>query len=77
MLTTNQYHKLLGLATLAIGRRQELSAIEKSLCGFLEARGVDEPDADTWAGEAVYNEGDDPVEATKRILDVLNLEVEA
>lgn len=75
-LTKNQYNELLGLATLALGRRQELNSIEGSICGFLKARGVEETDADTWSGELVFNEGDDPVAAVRRILDVLDLEVE-
>lgn len=76
MLTQDQYHSLLGLVTLGIDKRKEVTKIEESICGFLKTHGIEEGDADTWSGEVTYNEGDDPVAATRHILDVLNLEVE-
>jgi LDH2 family malate/lactate/ureidoglycolate dehydrogenase len=68
---------LVGLAAVVIRQRKDVDYTEKIIQRVLESHGVSEEDARTWTGELTYNEGDDPVEAVNRILDVLNLEVES
>lgn len=69
--------QLIGLATLVIEERKKLDRTEAAICGFLKEHGVDETDAQNWAGELVYNEGDDPAAAVERVLGVLDMKVEA
>lgn len=77
MLTQENKLELVGLSTLAITERDKLHRTEAAICGFLKRHGVDETEAENWAGELTYNEGDDPVAAVERVLKRLDLEVEA
>jgi hypothetical protein len=76
MLTQENKLELVGLATLGIQERDKLRRTEAAICGVLKRHGVNESDADSWAGELIYNEGDDPVMAVDRVLGILELEVE-
>lgn len=76
MLTQENKLELIGLSTLAIQEREKLRRTEAAICGFLKCHGVDETDADNWAGELTYKEGDDPTAAVERVLGILELEVE-
>jgi len=74
-MTESEKLQLVGLATLVIEERKKLDRTEASICAFLKEHDVDETDAQNWAGELVYNEGDDPAVAVERILSVLDLKV--
>lgn len=76
MMTQERKLALLGLVTLAIAERSRLNRLEETICGLLKLCGVGNLDAETWAGELVYNEGDEPIAAVNRVLDVLDLKVE-
>lgn len=77
MLTQDDKLKLMGLVSLVIEERKKLDRTESAICGFLKEHGVNESDASSWAGELVYNEGDDPQVAVDNVLRILGLEVEA
>lgn len=67
---------LVGLASLVIEERKQLDKTESGIVGFLKKHGVEERSASNWAGELVYNEGDDPVVAADSVLKALDIEVE-
>lgn len=77
MLTKERKLGLLGLVTLAITERGRLNRTEEAICGLLKLCGVEDTDAETWSGELVFNEGDDAIVATERVLGILELEVES
>lgn len=77
MLTQDDRLHLIGLTALVIEERKKLDRTEAAICGFLKQHGVDEHEAHSWAGELVYNEGDDAEAAVERTLTVLDLEVES
>jgi len=76
-MTQNDKLVLVGLTALVMGEREALDRTEAAIQKFLEGQGVSEDDARSWAGELVYNEGDDPIVAVDRVLGILELEVEA
>lgn len=80
-MTQNEKLVLVGLIALvngsaAIAECEALDRTETAIQKFLEGQGVSEDDARIWAGELVYNEGDDPIAAVDRALGILELEVE-
>lgn len=76
-LTQEERLVFVGLASLVIEERKQLDRTEAAVVGFLKKHGVDERQASNWAGELVYNEGDDPIKAADSVLAALDLEVEA
>lgn len=76
-LTQEERLVLVGLTALALEERKKLNSPEGAVCGFLKRHGVDETTAKGWAGELVYNEGDDPIVAADSVLASLGIEVEA
>lgn len=76
-LTQEERLVFVGLASLVIEERKQLDRTEGGIVGFLKKHGVDETQASNWAGELVYNEGDDPIKAADSVLESLGLEVEA
>lgn len=74
ILTQSDRLKLLGLATLGIAERKQLNRTEKIVQETLESLGISSSDAESWAGELVYNEGDDPIEAAESAMIGLGLE---
>lgn len=67
-LTQEERLVLAGLTALAIEERKKLNNTESAICGFLKRHGVDETEAENWAGELVYSEGDDPIKAANSVL---------
>lgn len=73
-ITAEERLGFVGLAALAIKERKQLDRTEGSIVGFLKKHGVDETKASNWAGELVYNEGDDPIKAADSVLESLGIE---
>lgn len=76
-LTEEERLVFVGLASLVIEERKQLDKTESGIAGFLKKHGIEERSASNWAGELVYNEGDDPVAAADSVLKSLGFEVEA
>lgn len=76
MITQTDYYVLIGLTTAGISKRQDANLMQDELEKYLKKIGVSDDDAYNWAGELVYNEGDDPAAAVARVVEHLELEVE-
>lgn len=77
MISKSDHVTLVGLTTIGIQKRQESSNAEDALRQVLVGCGVSDSDAETWAGELIYNEGDEAARAVDRVLGILDVEVEA
>lgn len=77
MISKSNHITLIGLTTIGIQKRQEASNAEDALRQELVGCGASDSDAETWAGELIYNEGDEAARAVDRVLGILGLEVEA
>lgn len=77
-ITEEQSLTILGLTTLLIDKRRELSRMEdtaRKVIVELGAREGQYKDVENAVSEAVYNEGDDPQQAAESIRRWLGLEV--
>lgn len=80
MLSKSDFYVLVGLTAAGINKRRDANLMQDELEAYLKKCGVSDSDAYNWAGELVYNEGDDAADAAAavgRVLTVLDLEVEA
>lgn len=77
MISKSDHVTLVGLTTIGIQKRQESSNAEDALRQVLVGCGVSDSDAETWASELIYNEGDEAARAVDRVLGILDVEVEA
>lgn len=76
MISKLDYFSLVGLVTIGIDRRKAANNVQDALERWLKERGVSADDAYNWAGELVYNEGDDAAVAVDRVIEALELKVE-
>lgn len=76
MISKQNYYVLVGLTAAGINKRREANLMQDELEKYLKECGVGDSDAYNWAGELVYNEGDEAAAAVDRVLTVLELEVE-
>jgi hypothetical protein len=79
MISKSDHVTLVGLTTIGIQKRQESSNAEDALRlrQVLVGCGVSDSDAEMWAGELIYNEGDEAARVVDRVLGILDVEVEA
>lgn len=76
MISKSDYYVLIGLTAAGISKRREANLMQDELEKYLKQLGVSDEDAYNWAGELVYNEGNEAAAAVERVLGILELEVE-